>query len=388
MVSQFKTHNLGSPSMILPSSKMKSDSMPFLPSLEKSKFINKPFKKIPNYERFKIFNKTSRLEFFNLTQSIIELGNQLFLNIDKGKKSRIAYNTLKIYLESDDYCQNVFKAVLNEIHTSIFQKKQEISTEIKDWVYEHYDFPAGDLENTIPYYYIIEYYIEAQKNDSIFKETYLKENTKLRNDLKVKNTEVEFLKSELSNLKKLYNENLAAYEVEVANNRVNVTKDLMDKKVKELNEIIQQSFEEIDIKESYIKMKDNLIESKTKELEVLQLENLELNQKIQQYRLETKKSMEYTSILISKIKNLKLEYSELEEKLRLAENKNYSLSVRAAEGYSNLTPRPDFEELEKFINGSVKLETTRGKTEWLIKSFINLSSTRKNSKGSTRKLGK
>ena len=229
----------------------------------------------------------------------------------------------------------------------------------------------------MPYFYISECLMNFFQKDTVLKEKLQKENAFLSKEFSLKTTEINSLKSELFRVSDENRFEDIVKKLDQANQKVQANKENLDKKVNEFTELINDLNMQLDAKEQQLKVKDAIIASKDKNYYNLEMENRKYMERIQTSHIEKKKISDFTEILISKIKGIKLEYNELEEKLRNAENRNYTLSVRAAEGFENLTPRPDFGDIEKIFSFENIPNNTRAKAEWLIKSYHSQVLTRK-----------
>lgn len=86
--------------------------------------------------------------------------------------------------------------------------------------------------------------------------------------------------------------------------------------------------------------------------------------------IENDKMKKIIEMYLGKLKMFNAEKEELEERLRQAEAKIIGLTVRAAAGYENLTPRPDFNNLNSMI--ILKNGSTQKKVEELVKTIREL----------------
>lgn len=109
-----------------------------------------------------------------------------------------------------------------------------------------------------------------------------------------------------------------------------------------------------------------------KSSKILELEKAVEDHKkdIKNQQSECDKIKYYFKNSLSKIKTLSKREAELESRASDLESKNQALSIRAAEGFDNLTPRPSFSGTKEIL-GSTPL-STKEKTRKLITALVSI----------------
>jgi hypothetical protein len=335
-----------SPSFNSKSSRSKLESCFRFPTLEKCRSIEKISKNYSKKTLEKLPGKSSALF---LKQSMVEVLSGIKETTEKGQRVKLAYRALELYKNESGFFQKEFTIITKELCEAIFCEKHKILPEVKEWVYEKYDFVACEQDNLMPVSIVLEYWKDAyEKMRNAYNQLCLDMGF-LREDLEFKQADINFLKCELDVAK----ENREDSTKETL--QENSVKDLQPKEkyeihIKGLNDIIDDLYTQLGVKEEIIRN----LENSTKNKDIL-IKNLEESKKKYSNYLKTYKN---------DIKNLKEMNEKLKSKLESLELENQSNSMKK-NLENDMTLRPDFSSCGNLLSSCFET-SSQGKVRYLI----------------------
>ncbi|CAG9332639.1 unnamed protein product [Blepharisma stoltei] len=286
---------------------------------------------------------------------------------------KMIIKALEILSNEDGKYKDELKRIVEEIRNAIFINKGEVEEDVLEYVYESYPETITDLDGLIPFFYL--YPLKLKKKDT--KEYFTIETVnKIKENCKL---EIDKLKEEIEKLngkielhdkenEKILEEN-SKYKAE------------LDQKTKEnfilLNKVSVLQHDIIGLR--YNADEDNRIivdyqkKSKISD-ELMQKLNSDYSALNRNYD-ELKKTHDtmthgYATILY-KLKQSYETQEDLERQISELIEKNSALSVRAAAGYEELTPRPNLEPIFSFLEVEIPKGSTIEKTNEILKEVKN-----------------
>lgn len=308
-----------------------------------------------------------------LTESINSLNNQSNSSI----RAKIAYKTLDFFINSSKFYHKELKTCLEALFPIIFCDKKQIKPEIISWIYDKYDILAAETDNSLPYLYICEYLYHAltQSDAQInLSQVKIKE---LKLNIQEKSYEIDELRRDYIKVLQRTDGSEAKNQLKVAMAKIISTRENFEKKIKDLTESLNDVNNQLQAKEEEIKNKNVAILRKTQEFKDLTEDYQELRDKLEEVVNENKKLSTYVKALIAKVKSINKENLRIQENLREAEAEISKLFVRAAGGYTSLTPRPDFDKVMDLLQSNIVENSTRARVDFLINYFLTNRSRRK-----------
>ena len=360
-----------SPSILTPRSVF--DSKVYFPTIDKSKSIKKLSRECT--QKSLTNRNTTKTKPILIKQELIEILHKIKTNTLTGMKTRILYQGLELIARENEIYSSELRLIIDGLYQVMFCDKSILDQTVKNWIYEQYDDFAADIEKTIPLFHVNEalsYLLHSEKQRRRDQEEQNKE----------QQIRIGLLEKEIIDLKSFINKNNKNTEleeklllIEKEKGKLLSINASLEKKLKDISKYIEELDDELKRKENLIQRKN--IELQRKGEDVLNLTNdkTKLMENIKSLNSENKQLIEYTQILIKKCKDIKQECEEFESKLRAAENKNHTLSIRAAEGFENLTPRPSMTIVEPILQNIPN--NTREKVSLLIDLYSKLSTQNK-----------
>lgn len=305
-----------------------------------------------------------------LKRQLVELVSSLDTQSNKSIRAKIAYKTLETYIISSKFYQKELLACINELFPSTFCDKKQLKPELISWIYDKYDSLAAESDNLIPYFYVTEYLYHTlsliqDKNCSLTQKI-----SDLKSSLHKKSQEMDSLRHDYIQALQKPDGSEAKNQLKIAMAKIITTRENYEKKIKDLTESLNDVNNQLQVKEEEIKKRNEIILRKTQEFKYLTEDYEDLKMKREELVGENKKLSTYVKALIAKVKSINKENLRIQDSLRNAEKEIKELFVRAAGGYTNLTPRPDYSkaaELQEFSNIE---QSTRARFEYLINFFI------------------
>ncbi|CAG9329776.1 unnamed protein product [Blepharisma stoltei] len=275
---------------------------------------------------------------------------------------KLVLKTLEILSNEEGKYQAEMKYIVDEIKNAIFANKEEIKPKLLEIVYEKHIDALSDLDGYVPYSYL--YYILNEINEGyIGKEL---QNEKNIEELKKKHVEeIEEINKKTAELQRIIDGKLEG-NVDLADEYQKLKADF-DRKLRELKIAIAKT-SELDSKlkncKKALKDAEFLNSDINDELKKTNEVNTRLREQLRLANVEYEKLKDKYenfsggySTIIYKLKQSYESNDELEMRISQLLKEKTELSVRAAAGYEELTPRPNLEPLfkemgENFPKGS------------------------------------
>ncbi|CAG9318314.1 unnamed protein product [Blepharisma stoltei] len=286
------------------------------------------------------------------------------------KRIRAAYRALELCASEDTLYQKEMKAISAEIYKALFIEKEKISKDAINHIYENHTDCLIDNKD-LPLFYVVEslneLYMNAANKNLYLENLATAKAKEFFADIMKKDQDLKDLKEEFEN-----------YKLNAKSNNEHIISKLEEEKSRLLNENIRNkgTLDELiskmsDFKDQMYKSKKTIKKLREKEekflstIKSLNATIIMQENHINQLSEENNKMKEMAEVYLGRLSFFNKEKDELEERLRIAEEKNINLSVRAAEGYESLTPRPSFEALNGIM--TIKKGPTNEKVKQLIK---------------------
>jgi hypothetical protein len=359
------------------SSRARADSQFYFPIIDKCKSISKMS---INYSQKSVNKNLKRSSTLLMKQGLLEILSDLKASSLKDERVKLAYRALDYMTRESGLLQKELELISCELHSAIYVDKTKVPKEARDWIYEHFDRSACDLDNLLPLALVLDYWKSAHEALANKNEMLQRRFTALNEDLSAREKEIRFLSNELY-LSKEINE-ISTKNTSNEGPKEEDSKEKYEKQIKELHNIIDDLYAQLSFKEDQIKMKEEVIISKEAEIKSLQ----EGKQKYQQYYRTAKddasKLREQIDILNSTIITMQLENSPY-EKFHAYTTPD---TPKATDNF-NLTPRPDFRGMKKVLAEHNVSCSTADRVRFLIEMIKSMKRKKEKKLTITKKKG-
>lgn len=341
-----------SPSFISKTSRSKLESCFRFPTLEKCRSIEKISEKYSKKAHEKISGKSNTLY---IKQTMIEILNGIKESSEKGQKLKLAFKAFDYFTRESGVFQKELTIIEKELFESVYCEKNKLQSQIKEWIYEKYDFAAYDQDNYMPMTLVLEYWKDAYEKMKNAYNQQCHEMGLLREEIEFKQADINYLRSELDNIKDSREDSTKETLQEIS------VKDLQPKEkfeihIKGLNDIIDDLYSQLSNKEEIIRDHEN---------------NLKFKENLTKSLEESKKKYHsYLKSYKSEIKALRDQNDKLRCKLESIETEVTQKPLESLHS-PDLTLRPDTENCGNLFSSCIET-STQGKFRYLIHLISSL----------------
>ncbi|CAG9310398.1 unnamed protein product [Blepharisma stoltei] len=286
------------------------------------------------------------------------------------EKIRLILKLLDLIATEDKHYTKEMKLITEELNKAIFANKRDIKSDIlEESLDKHWD-ALKDLTEEIPYFYIYDIAVKLNKEKEKTAKQYKYREKAMKEEFerkcKEKDETILTLKSEID----IFRMKLEKLEYEAkgyVNERISLENQLSKnfKKIMDLNAVIERQ-EDIIHDDEKIKIE---LQAKLKKIqgaaEEMELKLKSVTQQNEEYRSQYNNLADSFKTLLAKLKFAYKENQDFEAIISNLEIQNSELSIRAAAGFEDLTPRPNLTPAFESLEVEIPSGTTQDKAQAL-----------------------